>query len=319
MIPELYPNCIPAAGELRKTIEMSTPRRSILLAFSERYATLLIYFVSTVILARLLTPAELGVYSVGMAVVTMAHSLRDFGISNFLIQKERLTQEDVFTVCWISVALAWGIGLVILAASGEVAAFYGQPQLRLLIIILAGSFFVLPFSSLRMALLRREMDFGALVRINVGAALVQASLSIVLVACGLSYLGLGLAALMGTVATLLAASRVPVRFRLFGLRFGDWRPVWYFSSRATSMSLIGNLGSASPDLLIGKLVGFDAVGLFSRAMGLVQLVERGIMDGVRGVALPYFAGCHRRDESLEDVYARSLTLLLSVSWPRCPR
>ena len=294
---------------------MTSARRSVILSFSERYATLLIFFFSTIVLARLLTPAELGVFSVGMAVVSLAHSIRDFGISSFLVQEPRLTQDQVFTAAWISIGLAWIIGSAIVVASGPIAAFYHEPALASLIVILAGSFFILPFSSLRMALLRRDMAFGPLLRINVSAALVQASLSILLVAGGLSYLGLAGAGLASAIVTLIMALRYPVKYRLMARRFTDWRPIWYFSTRATSTSLISNFGVMSPDLIIGKLLGFEAVGLFSRAVGLVQLVERGIMDGVRGVALPYFSACHRRGEPLAAVYARSLGLVLAVSWP----
>ena len=166
-----------------------------------------------------------------------------------------------------------------------------------------------------MALLRRDMEFGALLRISIVTALAQALFSILFVVLGLSYLGLAAAGFAGAVATLVAASLFRVKYRLFTFRFTQWRPIWYFSSRSTSTSLISTFGSMSPDLIIGKLLGFEAVGLFSRAVGIVQLVERGIMDAVRSVALPFFSACHRNQEPPTAIYTKSMALVLAASWP----
>ena len=61
---------------------MTSVRMSLLISLAEKYSVTVINIGSTLIIARLLSPEEIGVYSVGMAFVAVAHTLRDFGIGN---------------------------------------------------------------------------------------------------------------------------------------------------------------------------------------------------------------------------------------------
>ena len=80
-------------------------RRSTYFAFGSRYANILINFVAIVVIARLLTPDEIGVFAVSAAFVTLIQVFRDFGIGNYLIQERTLDRAHVRT--------AMGIGLLI--------------------------------------------------------------------------------------------------------------------------------------------------------------------------------------------------------------
>ena len=99
-------------------------RKSLAYSFLDRYASLLIGIVSTMVLARLLTPAELGVFSVAMAMLAIAATVRDMGAGNYLLQEKDLTSDRIRAV-WalqlglgvlVSIAMAWqGHGAVSLA------------------------------------------------------------------------------------------------------------------------------------------------------------------------------------------------------------
>ncbi len=70
---------------------MSSVQRSIFFSAIERYGGLLLFFISTAILSRLLTPTEFGIYAVVNAVVAIfAASFQEFGGANYLIQKAGL-------------------------------------------------------------------------------------------------------------------------------------------------------------------------------------------------------------------------------------
>ncbi len=63
---------------------MASVRRTLSLSLSSNYSNLAIHTIAVMVLARLLTPAEIGVYSIGAAVITLAHVVRDFGVGNYL-------------------------------------------------------------------------------------------------------------------------------------------------------------------------------------------------------------------------------------------
>ena len=84
---------------------MTSVRRALLFSLLERYALTVLAFASNVLLARLLTPSEIGVYSVCMAVVGIAGVLREFGIGSYLIQKREVTRAHLGTAFGLSLVL----------------------------------------------------------------------------------------------------------------------------------------------------------------------------------------------------------------------
>src|ERR1700735_3914777 len=112
------------------------------------------------VLARLIAPAETGLFSVAASVVLLARAIRDFGVSEFLIQERNLTPQKIRTAFGMTLMLAWSLGALLFFGRGMIAAAYGTPGLANLVAIACGSFLVAPFSSTNLALLNRELAFG---------------------------------------------------------------------------------------------------------------------------------------------------------------
>ena len=89
---------------------MPSLRKALALSFASKYSSLAIHTVAVVVLARLLTPAEIGVYSVVAAVVALAHVLRDFGVGNYL----EFTTERIRTALSVVVLFTWSIATALL-------------------------------------------------------------------------------------------------------------------------------------------------------------------------------------------------------------
>ena len=119
---------------------MSTTRHSLLFSFAEKYTVLLLGIVATMMLSRLLTPAEVGVYSLGAVLVALAQVVRDFGVGQYLIQEKQLDMVKLRAALATSLLVAWLLALLVLAASGPLASFYQEPRLRLVLQLLSINF-----------------------------------------------------------------------------------------------------------------------------------------------------------------------------------
>ena len=84
---------------------MSSVRKSLAIAFIERYLLIALSLGSNMLLARLLTPEEIGLYSVNLVFIGIAHMLRDFGISNYVVQAPQLPRTEIRTAFGISLLL----------------------------------------------------------------------------------------------------------------------------------------------------------------------------------------------------------------------
>ena len=95
-------------------------------------AQFVIQTVSTVILARLLTPADFGLVAMVTALTGFMTVLKDFGLSAATIQKDKITHEQISTLFWINVGVGAIICLITSASAPAIAWFYGEPRLKLI-------------------------------------------------------------------------------------------------------------------------------------------------------------------------------------------
>lgn len=294
---------------------MSTVRRSIAISFLVRYANLAIGFVSIVIISRLLTPAEVGVFSVAMAIVTLAQTLRQFGLSTYLVQEKELTTERIRTAFGLAFVIAWGIGLLLGAGSGLIASFYREDGVRDVLLVLALNFLLVPFGAPALALLQREMRFGDIGKVQIVAAIVQNGTAIALVMGGMSYLSLAIGSVAGMAATTLALIVVRAPHILILPSLKDWRHILRFCFPAVGAHVVSELGVMMPDLAMGRLLGFGPVAYYSRALGLARLFGEGVMQAVWPVALSAFSDAKRRNGDVASGYILGTNLLTGLSMP----
>lgn len=105
---------------------MTSVRKALALSFLERYLSILLALASNMILARLLTPHEIGQYSVTLAVLGVAHVLRDFGIGNYLFQAPEVYDRQVGTAFGVSLLLGGGLFAAVSALAPWGPAFMAK-------------------------------------------------------------------------------------------------------------------------------------------------------------------------------------------------
>lgn len=295
---------------------MATVRRSLAFSFGEKYVIALANVATTMILARLLLPAEVGVYSVAMAFLAMIHPLREFGVGNCLIQVREPTTAVVRTCFTISLCLSGILALATMAAAGSVAGFYQEPALADILHIVAANLLLIPLGAPGMALLRREMAFDRVAAINIAGALANALTALVLAARGWGAISLAWGSLAGTaVTTLTAGPGSAAGRRCIGFALSEWRLVLGFGGQSTATSLVGAAYQAAPDLIIGRVLGVGAAGLYSRANGLIGLFGNIILDALQPVLLPALAAQARRGENLRAPYLLAIECYTALFWP----
>ncbi|MGR8981777.1 MAG: lipopolysaccharide biosynthesis protein [Gammaproteobacteria bacterium] len=294
---------------------MGNIRKYLAISFANNYTDLIIGAVSTIVIARLLTPRDIGVFSVAASVIALAHIVREFGIGNYLIQEKDLTAERLRTALGISIFVAWGMAVALFAVRGAVAQFYGEAELTKILVVMSATFIVIPFTTPALALLRRNMKFSSLYVIGVVNALGFSVTAVSLAALGFGALSLAWGSLAAAVATAIAAAIYqPIHARGWP-SFAEWRRVTRFGTISSLTGIVSQVGLNAVDLIVGRTIGFTAVGLYSRANGLISIFHRDLMGAVNNVALPAFALQHRDNRELDSLYLRSVSYILLIAWP----
>lgn len=294
---------------------MASIRVSLALSFAEKHSVLLINIASTVVLARLLTPTETGLYSVGAGIVNIAQTFRDFGAANYVLQEPDLTRQRLASALGISAGLGLVMTILFAGSSGLLAGFFGEPRLQTVILIMSFSFVAAAFASIGFERLRRAMNFNARMRIGIGAAVVHAGTSIVLAALGYGAIGMAWASLMGIVAGLIGTFFYFPQEIFLRPSLKEWRRVMDFGAFAGSGYLLQEIRLRTPDIVVGRMLGFAQAGLYSRGNGLVTLFQQALMNAITPVAMSALAMFARDRQEMRGPFLRYLGNTTVVAWP----
>lgn len=290
-------------------------RRSFLFSLADKLVGLLLALGTMAIVSRLMTPAEVGLFMVASSLVILTEAFRDFGVASFLIQTPSLTPEVARSATTVVALMSLLLGLGMFAAADLAATLYGYPELGGLIRIATLAFLFAPISNPLLALLQRDMNFGAVARINISAATANALTTISLAFAGFGAFSFVWGSLMAAVTSAIGAVLCRPDLWLFRPTLRHWRQVVPFGAWTTLTTLLAMLYDSMPRLILGKALGFGAVGLFSRAVSLTQMPDKLVLSAVPPVILPALSARVRANVCLKAPYLHGISLITAIQWP----
>jgi O-antigen/teichoic acid export membrane protein len=151
--------------------------------------------------------------------------------------------------------------------------------------------------------------------INLAKVCVTTGVTILLATLGFSYMSIAWGTLAATVFNVICVNIAGRRF--VSLRFGlhEWRSVTRFGVQILMIGAMGNIAGRCSDLLLGRIVGISALGLYSRASGLNGLLWDNIHTVIARVVLVDFSERRRRSLPLRDIYLRVVAMVTGLLWP----
>lgn len=290
-------------------------RKSLFYSFAQQYTTFVFGFAAIVIVSRLLTPKEIGIFSVAVGLTALANLLRTFGISDYLVQEKTLTEQAVRTCFTINLIFAWSLAVVLFGGSWLVGEFFNDAGVGRVLRVISGSFVLVPFGITAMALLRRDMAFSVLYKINTSASVTGSVATVALAYLGYSYMSMAWASLASMMVMVLGCAIWGLEYRARGLSLAGWRQILPFGAKMTLSDIATQLGQQSASLVIGKMLGLVDVGLYSRGYGPVNMFREKVVAAISAVAYPAFAAEHRETQAAPQLFLKSLVYLTGISWP----
>lgn len=294
---------------------MTSIRRSLFISLAERYLLIVLQLASFFILARLLTPEDIGLYSVSAAFIGLAQVVRSFGVGSYLIQEKELTFNRKCTAFTITLIIGVAFFIIIQLIAPAIASFYNDERMMTILSLLAFNFLIIPFNSITLAILRRDMKFGVLFWINIAAAIASTTAVLILAVLDFGFMSLVWASIVNTATTCLGGFVHRRSEFWLKLTLIEWRRVSAIGAKITLTSVTGEISTSSNDIFAGKFLGFEAVGLISRAMGVMYLFHRDITAAIRGVAFPVFSKAIRDNSDIEQQYVTSVISLTAIAFP----
>jgi O-antigen/teichoic acid export membrane protein len=247
--------------------------------------------VRTAILARLLSQRDFGLASMVTVVLGYAQAYVDLGLSSAVIQKQEHDPDRLSTLFWVNVIAGIVSGLVLFAMQTPIAMLFKEPALAELIPAAALQLPVAALGQQFEALFQRDLHFK-LVAIAQIVGDACSTLAAFLLALG------GYGAWSLVLGTLVGVAVNSLLMFFLGLR--HWRVRFVFQPSAIKPHLrfgayqlaninVGYLTSNLDSVLVGRLIGAEALGVYSLALRITQTTRRYVNPIVAKVAFPIFA------------------------------
>lgn len=293
---------------------MNGIRKAAVFTSIDRYATLAVNFLTVMAVSRLLTPEEVGIVAIGAAILAFAEASRDV-VTSYLIQKPKVDEVDLRTATtMMMVATLIAIVLFNLLAA-PIAHFANEPRLEMLMRLISVSLLAAPIERPILAMVRRDMDFGALALVNFTTVSVSTATIVTMAATGWGYQSFGWACITAGIATVALSVFLRPQYLALKPSFSGYQNLLTFAAYGNASGILNQINEMFPSIIIARFISVEAVGTFNRSHTVSQLPSKAILSAIGPVVLPAFSQHVRDGEDLKAPALRMFELLSAVMWP----
>lgn len=262
--------------------------------------------VALLVVLKWISTSAFGIASIVLAIFSILKAVTELGLGVAIVQAKDITQEEIDSLFWLSLGASGTLYLLLAAAAPLVGWFYGEPQLTELLQVYGLSLVVFSFYFVPKNLLTKELSFGRIVFAE-NASLLGSSLVMV----ALAYYGFGAwSIILGELGNRVGRLGLFNVFRPYWPRLAfNWtkvQPRVSFGLYATGSRLLYNFYINADYLLVGRIFGPEAVGIYTMAYRIISDPVKTLAFTINDVAYPAFA-------KLQDELDRLRTYFFTIA------
>jgi O-antigen/teichoic acid export membrane protein len=275
----------------------------------------LISFATTVLVARILEPADYGVMALAGIFITTAGMLAEMGLAGAIVQFRDLESRELNTCFWLIMTLATIAYASLALGASVIAEWFAVQRLAEVLPVLALALPVTACSIVPDSLLRKRL---ALDRVSQAEIISSVITLPVMLYCAIAGFGIW-TLVIGFVVSSLVKSVAIFAFApwLPGLRIGGRRAkeMLHFSLTTLGITILWVLQEQTSVLVIGKVTGQVIVGLYSMAKDLAMLPTAKISSVVYMLSSPMMAELQTDITAMRRAFFRAVRLISAVALP----
>lgn len=274
-----------------------------------------LFFLTTIVLARLLDPADFGLLGMATVFIGFIAVFNDFGLGSAVIQRRNLDQVTLSSIFWLSVIFGVVTMMITVFISPLVANFYNQAALQPLLAVLSVSFLLTALGQVQFSMLMKRLNFKQIALIESFAGFIGG-----VVAITMALLNWGVWSL--AMQLIISVGTATIIYWLIS----TWRPNLVFDKSKMkdiinySGSLFGfnvvNYFSRNADyLLIGKFLGPGPLGQYTLAYRIMQFPIQNITGVVNRVMFPTLSQIQENNVKIRSGFVKASQYIAFVTFP----
>jgi O-antigen/teichoic acid export membrane protein len=272
-------------------------------------------WITTIILARLLSPSDFGLMAMVMVVIGFVSLFKDLGTSAAIIQQKSLSEELLSSIFLVNVAFGVLAMAVLFVLSPLAAGFYHEQKVTPLLKVLSLTFFISGLSILQQAILERDLAFNKLAKLEIIATLLGSMVGI-----GLAILGYGVWSLIYqsltvvTMTTILLWTSSVWRPKMI-FHWTEVKSVSSYSLNLTGFNIFNYFARNTDYLLIGRFLGAQNLGYYTLAYNIMLYPLQNISTVIGRVMFPVFSQIQNDDAIFRSAYLKVASAIALITFP----
>ncbi|MEX0844456.1 MAG: lipopolysaccharide biosynthesis protein [Balneolaceae bacterium] len=254
------------------------------------------------VVLKLISPEAFGIASIVLAVFAVLQAVTELGLGISIVQALEITKRELNSLFWLSSLISGVLYFLIYISAPFIAVFYDQPLITNLIrahgiIIILFTLYFVPRN-----ILKRGLKFKELTIID-NVSLILSTIIMVI----LAYYNFGAWAIIGgeianRVGQLILTQFYSTFWPQFQFNWPEIKSHVQFGLYATGSRLLYNLYSNADYLIVGRMFGAEAVGIYTLAYRIVADTVKTITSNFNEVAYPTFARLQNQVERLRKYF-----------------
>lgn len=289
--------------------------RSVAINTATNWFGLLAATLSLIIVARLLSPSDFGLFAMALVVLVIPEVLANLSPSVCLIQRPGISDAHVRVAFTVSITASLVLMAAIMLAAPVLAGLFAAPDLTGVLRAMSLVLVIGAFTSVPAALLQRTLQFGRISIVDT-AGVIAATIT-----------GISLALALGSVWALVGMELARRLVRMAGFAaLARWRPAFGWNRSAASdmaaftrtimgTELLKRLDSETPRAAIGLVLGPAALGLFQLAERLGDQMKTVLVNPFAAVALPVAARSSENRTGLREAIGWATRMSAFLAYP----
>ena len=286
-------------------------RKATLINSAAKYYNMLCAFVVNMILSRILTPAEYGIVAVAMVFITFFTLFSDLGFGVAYIQNRAFTTDDRNVLFTFLTYIGAALFVVFFFFAYGIAWFYGSREYIPVAQLLGFNLFLTALNVIPNAELLKQQRFKTVALIRAFSATVSSVIAVVLALYDFSYFSIVLQAVINTLLLTLAFVYITKSKFLFHIRLAPIQAVLGFSLGQLSFNFINYFSRNLDNLLIGKILGSNALGYYDKAYRTTTFALSGLSSIIGSSIQPVLA-VHQNDKQFVYEKFQKAFLFLTI-------
>lgn len=278
-----------------------------------RIALRLLGLLSTMVLARLLTPEDFGIVAIAMSFFALLTLFKSFGFDTAIIQIKHPEREHYDTAWTFNFIFGMCFAVILALCAGWIAEFYDNEELHSLVMVVSLLFVIGSVKNVGTLDFRKNLTFSKEFSLHIIPKIVGIPVTLYLAYVYRNYWALTIGTLVTTLASIVVGYVMHTYRPRLSLKYA--KELFNFSKWLMANNFIYFINNRSPEMIVGKLLNPQAAGFLSVASETAMVTTTEFAAAVSRASYPGYAKLKDNLHDLKNLYLNVVSSVAFLVFP----